>query len=394
MKHVSPVGVMIAAGLAAASPPVITYRNTVNLPATTTDQNGAPFTITGLSGISWRGGDEFVAVMDNSNKLVRLSVQFSANAAVSQASVVGGISLAESHDMEGVAVSSAANAAYIAEEDSPAVRVFSLIDGLAGAPLSTPAVFLNRRSNLGFESLVRSADGSTIWTANEAALTVDGPTATSGAGTTVRLLRFDQAGGAYQPSAQFAYNAEPLHGAAISGSVSGVSDLVILPDGRLIVLERSLAFSINGIFLTRIYLVDSAGANDVSALPGLIGQSFTPVAKTLLYSGSHTNLEGLCLGPQLATGSYALLGIVDDGDPVSVNALVALEISGVGVAPCYANCDSSTTPPALNVADFTCFLQKYASGDPYANCDASTQIPTLNVADFTCFLQQYATGCP
>jgi T5SS/PEP-CTERM-associated repeat protein len=61
---------------------------------------------------------------------------------------------------------------------------------------------------------------------------------------------------------------------------------------------------------------------------------------------------------------------------------------------CYANCDSSTQPPVLNVADFTCFLQKYANGDPYANCDASTQPPVLNVADFTCFLQKYANGCP
>jgi hypothetical protein len=62
-------------------------------------------------------------------------------------------------------------------------------------------------------------------------------------------------------------------------------------------------------------------------------------------------------------------------------------------APCYANCDASTQAPVLNVADFTCFLQKYASGDPYANCDGSTQAPVLNVADFTCFLQKYAAGC-
>jgi hypothetical protein len=62
--------------------------------------------------------------------------------------------------------------------------------------------------------------------------------------------------------------------------------------------------------------------------------------------------------------------------------------------PCYANCDGSTAAPVLNVADFTCFLQKYAAADPYANCDSSTSAPTLNVADFTCFLQKYAAGCP
>jgi len=46
------------------------------------------------------------------------------------------------------------------------------------------------------------------------------------------------------------------------------------------------------------------------------------------------------------------------------------------------------------VADFTCFLQSFASGNAYANCDASTTVPVLNVADFTCFLQKFAAGCP
>jgi hypothetical protein len=72
------------------------------------------------------------------------------------------------------------------------------------------------------------------------------------------------------------------------------------------------------------------------------------------------------------------------------SAIIRTRIS----APCYANCDASTAAPVLNVADFTCFLQKFAAGDPYANCDASTVAPTLNVADFTCFLQKFAAGCP
>jgi hypothetical protein len=63
-------------------------------------------------------------------------------------------------------------------------------------------------------------------------------------------------------------------------------------------------------------------------------------------------------------------------------------------AVCYANCDSSTITPVLNVADFACFLNRFSNGDPYANCDASTIPPVLNVADFTCFLNQFAAGCP
>jgi hypothetical protein len=76
------------------------------------------------------------------------------------------------------------------------------------------------------------------------------------------------------------------------------------------------------------------------------------------------------------------------------NAYLGFDFVPTGPAPCYANCDGSTTAPVLNVGDFTCFLQKYAANDPYANCDGSTTPPVLNVGDFTCFLQKYAAGCP
>jgi hypothetical protein len=73
-----------------------------------------------------------------------------------------------------------------------------------------------------------------------------------------------------------------------------------------------------------------------------------------------------------------------------------------GTAGCYANCDDSTVEPVLNVDDFTCFINEYASAqglpyeqqvDHYANCDRSTIAPVLNVDDFTCFINQYAQGC-
>jgi hypothetical protein len=83
------------------------------------------------------------------------------------------------------------------------------------------------------------------------------------------------------------------------------------------------------------------------------------------------------------------LGLFKPGSPSS------LAVDGIPVpGGCYPNCDNSTSVPVLNVADFTCFLQKFAAADPYANCDNSTSVPVLNVADFTCFLQKFASGCP
>jgi hypothetical protein len=90
--------------------------------------------------------------------------------------------------------------------------------------------------------------------------------------------------------------------------------------------------------------------------------------------------------------------------PVAGNASITLwKTPGVSIdiaaqvpspaVPCYANCDGSTTEPLLNVQDFSCFLNAFASGEPYANCDQSTSPPVLNVLDFGCFLNAFAAGC-
>ena len=71
-----------------------------------------------------------------------------------------------------------------------------------------------------------------------------------------------------------------------------------------------------------------------------------------------------------------------------------ITLTGPATGGCYANCDQSTTAPVLNVADFSCFLSKFAAQDPYANCDQATTAPVLNVADFSCFLSKFAAGCP
>jgi hypothetical protein len=90
-----------------------------------------------------------------------------------------------------------------------------------------------------------------------------------------------------------------------------------------------------------------------------------------------------------AAGQVTLFGGSDGASPLADT----WTLETAGAASCYANCDGSTASPILNVADFTCFLQRFAAADAWANCDASTMAPTLNVADFTCFLQRFAQGC-
>lgn len=337
-RSVRAAALLLAFAPAACAQPIsVTFRGIVNLPTSTTDQSGTAFTIQGLSGITFRGdptatasSGEFLAVMDNSNKLVRLSVTFNPDASLALASVISGVSLNITHDFEGIAwLDAAAGTALLSEEGTPALHEVRVSDGVSLRAIPAPDVFAQRRPNFGLESLAARPPQPDIprdiWTANEEALTPDGPLSTQTQGTVVRLLRYAQApDGTMTPEAQHAYVTEPIHGLPITNSRSGLVELVELPDGRLLALERSLALG-SVLYQSRLYEVSFGGADDVSDLPALAGATYTPVSKRLLWSGSVNNMEGLALGPRLPSGRYALLGIVDR-DAFSSNAVVAFEL--------------------------------------------------------------------
>ena len=311
------------------------YRGKLRLNVdTATDQSGQPFKIEGLSGIARYGADKYVSVMDNSNHVVFLNVSFKPYGSIDKASVTGGLSVPTSRDYEGIAYTNAErNSVFLSNEATPpppALYEYSLATGQLLQTVAMPPVFMGQRDNRGLESLTRRADGREMWTANEEALTADGPMSTATSGTVVRLVRFTVSGNTLTAAQQYAYNVDPIHIGLGKPFCSGISDLVVLPDGTLLTLERS---AMEGLpfFQTRIYQVDFTGATDISQgslAGGLIGQSYTPVRKKLLLSTTKIgeNLEGICMGPELSGGHWALLGVVDSGDPVSKNTVVAFEL--------------------------------------------------------------------
>lgn len=287
-----------------------------------------------LSGLAWvQGTSSYLAVSDDQPRIHRLSVDLDpATGRITGASTTGslllvaadGSPLPAGRDLEGVALEAGGSTVLVSDESGPRLRAHALATGRTTGeigPASDPAlaVFAGQRSNLGWESLTIAPDTGVVWTANEEALTTDGPT---GAGIDSNtLVRLQALTPGLAPAGQWAYRVSgDVVSGALGNSHAGVSDLVALPGGQLLVLERSagivsFAPTIDLTLRDRIFLVDFAGATDVTSLGALDGGGFTETGKTLLWEGTFPddNFEGMALGPELDGGARSLLLVSDDG---------------------------------------------------------------------------------
>ena len=319
------VTAMIAA-LAAPAPAQLTVTDVGPVVALPPGATGA----SELSGLTWAGGNQYYTVSDGTQSVYPLTIDLNmATGAVVSAVLSNGTALSGASDLEGIAYVASDGSAYVSDETGPAIRRHHLGNGSVLGTIVLPAVFSNIRANLSLESVSAQAGGASVWTANEEALTVDGPVSTVGAGTVVRLQKFDAAA---NPAGQWAYVTDGITGdiPAVTVERSGVADMLVLPNGKLLVLERELGqVGILPQFRSRIYEVDFTGATDVSALPGLQGQVYTPVGKALLWESYFLldNFEGMTLGPELSNGDHSLLLISDNGSGLN-QGLYALTLSG------------------------------------------------------------------
>jgi len=280
-----------------------------------------------LSGITWAGGDQFYVVGDNLAVVYPLTLSVDPlTGLITSSSLAMGTSVSAGHDLEGIAYDPTNASVVLSDETGPAIREHALSDGSLLGSITVPPVFASYRPNLSLESLSREPSGGAWWTANEEALSVDGPVSSFTAGTLVRLQKFDAM---QQAAGQWAYETDSIDGdfgpPGRDSEVSGVADLVALPNGELLVFERSVGASF---FRHRLYEVDFSGATDVSALPALDGAMFTPVGKHLLWSQQSglSNFEAITLGPELANGVRSVILVSDNGGglPQSLQALVLL----------------------------------------------------------------------
>ena len=306
----------IAASLACATAqPTLEYVGLLPLPGEALSREGS-IPIRGLSGIAYAGDDRWMAVCDRGGVVCEFRIHTSEHGGHTIGSEVWGERLPEAGDYEGIAIARA-GCVLIADESSGTVIEFDLESRERATEMKVGRAE-GAHGNLGLESLTRTPGGS-LWVATERATRGDEPDASRTGESRVRLVHLTDEG---RPFEEYVYVVDAAHAPALGGrGVSGLSELLYVGEGRLLALERAFVVGPDP-FRSRIYLIDTTGATDTRAIASLEDGAFTPVEKLLLWEGAAGNLEGMAIGPRLEDGSRLLLGVVDDGDPLSQNAVV------------------------------------------------------------------------
>jgi hypothetical protein len=201
-----------------------------------------------------------------------------------------------------------------------------------------PAGRRGARGNLTIEGLAFSPDGRSLWMSMEAPLRQDGDPPTLAAGAWTRFSRVARDG---QLLGQFAYPMEPIRFAREGSGTradNGVSELLAMPTGSLLVVERSGRETANGAyrFSARIFETDPTGATDlrhIDALGDRQRATLVPMRKRLLLDlmalglPHVDNIEGAAWGPRLPNGHRTLMLVSDDNFSLSqITQLIALEV--------------------------------------------------------------------
>lgn len=264
---------------------------------------------TDFSGITWAGGSDYYVVSDKVIGVFPLRIAIDPSTGKVLDAKFGKMLRVRTRlaDFEGVAFVPEERRAYVSAEQGNGILGFDIATGIS-TPVSIPPVFTRSRRNKGLECLTRDPKSGAFWIANEEAIEGDGPVSGPGAGTLVRLQKFDRR---FKPLAQFAWRTEPSK-IRLSGSGTGVSDLAALPNGELLVLER--VASATGLS-AKVFSVRTREASDVSRIFRLENAEFMLAGKNLLFERPTflLNFEGIALGPPLEGGWRSLLLLADSG---------------------------------------------------------------------------------
>ena len=280
-----------------------------------------------LSGITYAGDSLYYVVADREGKMYPLTIKLNYSGAPTKPRFKESVTLEGARDLEAVAWDPLRKTVWAADEADASIREFDPATGRRLGDLALPDVFRKFRPNLAFEALAISPDGLELWTANEEALSCDGATANSKGGSLVRLCRFRRTdtNDPWKIDGMWAYETDPTDGQAYKGFLaSGVSGLMVAPDGAVYALEREFSQTLLPGFRARIYKLDLSNAEKVSETPFCEKKPEHTVNKELVF-GKATGIamyEGCCFGPKIEGGRLVVL--CSDGDDRVAHAFLYL----------------------------------------------------------------------
>lgn len=226
-------------------------------------------------------------------------------------------------DCEGIVYVPSTSTFFISREADNVIAEYTLEGKATGRKLNIPKIYMEGiYRNHGFESLTYDKQTGLFWTINESPLTGDGECANSLNGV-CNILRLQSFGEDLQPEQQFFYKMDvPVASSKSDNYVMGVSEILSVGNGRLIVLEREFfvpKIKLGAFVNCKFYEIKPE--KEFAIEPGervSDGIKFLPkrnicyfVTKLGLFNRSLANYEGMCLGPVLDDGSKTIILVSD-----------------------------------------------------------------------------------
>lgn len=215
-------------------------------------------------------------------------------------------------DEEGICYVPQTNTVFVSGEGDGQILEYSMDGQLTGRKLTIPDVFATAYGNSGFEALTYNANTHRFWTTSENTLEADGEKP-SIKKKIPNMLRLQSFGDDLQPAEQYWYKTDSTAVKRKKGSSTlGVSGMVALDNGNVIILEREIRRTskrIGSFVHVKLYLV-----NPSQQLPGeLLQKQLLTEFRTRINvtRRSFANYEGICAGPKLEDGRLVLLLVAD-----------------------------------------------------------------------------------
>lgn len=216
----------------------------------------------------------------------------------------------ESRDMEGIVYCPKSNTVFISGEADQRILEYTLEGNLTGRELNIPKEFGIEKiePNGGFEALTYNETTGLFWTTTEMPLLADGHE--SG------ILRLQSFNEDLTAGKQAIYRLDALEDGEKKARsvVHGVSDMIALDDGELIVMERRVVIKKRywGSFCdTKLYLVNPQ-AGSIPVEKKLVYRIQRKLNLKMWFGGEKfANFEGMCFGPLTSDGEKTLILISD-----------------------------------------------------------------------------------